>query len=95
VALDTQALEDQASGKGKAILKILVVELAHIGDFVASTGVIRAIKEAFRDSLLVAVVTRDTEEVARLCPYVDEVEVYDYKGEHRGVKGWLDISKEA
>jgi len=93
VALDTQALEDQASGKGKAILKILVVELAHIGDFVASTGVIRAIKEAFRDSLLVAVVTRDTEEVARLCPYVDEVEVYDYKGEHRGVKGWLDISR--
>ncbi len=74
-------------------LKILVVELAHIGDFIVSSAVIRSLKEFFPDSFLVAVVVREVEGVARLCPYVDEVEVYDYKGEHKGLGGWLDIAR--
>lgn len=74
-------------------MKILVVELAHIGDFVVSTSVMGALKRAFPDSMIVAVVVGEVKSVAKLCPYVDEVEVYDYKGEHRGLKGWLDIVK--
>jgi len=72
-------------------LRILVVELAHIGDFVVSTSVIGALKEAFPDSLIVAVVIKESKDLAELCPYIDIVEVYDYKGEHKGLRGWLDI----
>lgn len=74
-------------------MKILVVELAHLGDFIVSTSVMGALKESFPDSTLVAVVIKAVRDVAKLCPYVDEVEVYDYRGEHRGLGGWLDIVK--
>lgn len=74
-------------------MRILLVELAHIGDFVISTSVAGTLKEAFPDSMIVATVIGEVEDVARLCPYIDEVEVYDYKRRHRGLSGWLDIVK--
>ncbi len=72
-------------------MKILVVELRGIGDFVISNPVIVSLRRAFPDSLIVVAVRKAVEELARLCPCIDEVEVYDYKGEHKGLSGWLDI----
>ena len=69
------------------INKILVVNLAFIGDVILSTPVIRALKEKYPQSSISMLTIPLTAPIAQLNPYVDKVLIYDKKGDHKGLLG--------
>lgn len=66
-----------------SIKKILVSRADRIGDVVLSTPVFRAIKERYPESYLAVLVLKETEAVVRGNPWLDEVIVYDKKGNEK------------
>ena len=69
------------------INKILVVNLAFIGDVILSTPVIRALKEKYPQASISMLTIPLTAPIAQLNPYIDKVFIYDKKGQHSGVLG--------
>lgn len=69
------------------INKILVVNLAFIGDVILSTPVIRALKEKYPQSSISMLTIPLTAPIAQLNPYIDKVLIYDKKGDHKGLLG--------
>ena len=69
------------------IERILVIDLAFIGDVILATPVLRALKTQFPTAAVTMLTVPLTAEVARLNPYVDEVLVYDKKGRDKGIRG--------
>ena len=64
------------SSKG-GVKNILISRFDHIGDFVLSTPAIRAVRENFPDAYITLVVSQTAYPLAELCPYVNEVIVFD------------------
>ena len=60
-----------------------MIKLGHIGDVLVSTPVMSALKEAFPQVRVTALVNRGTEAMVQNSPQVDEVLVLE-----RGLKGW-------
>lgn len=79
-----------AIGKNE-IKKILVINLAFIGDVILSTPVVRALKSEYQDAKITMLTVPLTVPIAEMNPYVDAVMMYDKKGEHRGIMGMLRI----
>ncbi|MBP2654183.1 MAG: rfaQ 3 [Firmicutes bacterium] len=65
------------------IKKVLVINLAFIGDVVLSTPVIRALKEAYPSATVDMLTVPVAAPIARLNPYVDTVLEYDKRGKHK------------
>jgi lipopolysaccharide heptosyltransferase II len=63
---------------------ILVISVNWIGDVVFSTPVYRALKEAYPRSRVCVLAVPRVKSVLELCPYVDEVIVYDEDGKAGG-----------
>lgn len=57
--------------------RILVIKLRHIGDVLLSTGVFRTLKENFPNSMVAALVNKDSEAMLEKNPYIDEIIGYD------------------
>ncbi len=73
---------------------ILVVRADRLGDVVLSTPVFEVIKRNYPKSKLVAMVQRPIVSVIAGLPSIDEVMVYDPRGSHAGLKGFLSLIKE-
>ena len=60
-------------GQENSSLKILVISTAKIGDIVCTTPVFREIKKKFSDSYLTALVTKQTKDLLRYNPHLNEI----------------------
>ncbi len=73
--------------------RILVIDLAFIGDVILATPVTRALKQAYPGARLAMMTIPLTAPVAAMNPYVDEVIPYDKRGNDRGVPGLWRAAK--
>ena len=88
-------MESEVKDKGRLQpKKILVIDLAFIGDVILATPVTRALKEAYPEAMLTMLTVPLTAEVAAMNPYVDDVLVYDKRGRHKGLFGMLAVGRE-
>ena len=71
----------------ESITKILVIDLAFIGDVILATPTMRALKARFPKAALTMLTIPLTAEIAAMDPYVDEVLVYDKRGKDKGLLG--------
>lgn len=65
------------------INKILVINLAFIGDVLLATPVCRGLREAYPDAEIDMLVVPLTEPIAAGNPYINKVLVYDKRGRHK------------
>ena len=73
--------------------RILVIDLAFIGDVILATPTMRALKEACPAAHITMLTVPLTADVAAMDPYVDEVMVYDKRGRDRGLLGMWRVSR--
>ena len=73
----------------KPVENIFISRLDGVGDFILNVPAIRAIRENFPDAKILLVVSQRIYPVAELCPYVDEILVYDTSIEGKGILGIL------
>jgi lipopolysaccharide heptosyltransferase II len=71
--------------KPEAIQKILVINLAFLGDVILSTPVVRALKRVYPMADIHMLVTPATREIAEGNPYCDKVIVYDKRGKDQNL----------
>ena len=71
----------------ETVKKILVIDLAFIGDVILATPTMRALKVHFPNASLTMLTIPLTAEIAAMNPYVDEVLVYDKRGRDKGFFG--------
>ncbi len=76
-----------------SIKKILVIDLAFIGDVILATPTMRALKAHFPKARLTMLTVPLTAEVAEMNPYVDEVLVYDKRGKDEGFLGMWRMAR--
>ena len=83
----------------ETVKKILVIDLAFIGDVILATPTMRALKAHFPNASLTMLTIPVTAEIAAMDPYVDEVLVYagikvfSVCGARRGgLRRWVSIS---
>ncbi|WP_374574591.1 glycosyltransferase family 9 protein [Phenylobacterium sp.] len=72
----------------RKIKRILVIKLSALGDFVLALAAMRKIREAHPDARITLLTTPPFEALARLCPYVDEVEA---DGRPEGFREWMAL----
>ncbi len=77
----------------ETIKKILVIDLAFIGDVILATPTMRALKARFPKASLTMLTIPLTAEVAAMNPYVDEVLVYDKRGKDKGLFGMWRMAR--
>lgn len=70
----------------KNINRILIINLAFIGDVLLSTPIARALREKYPDAVIDMLVIPVAEGIAKLNPYIQSVYVYDKKGRHRKLR---------
>ncbi|MFA6850923.1 MAG: glycosyltransferase family 9 protein, partial [Selenomonadaceae bacterium] len=75
------------------IKKILVINLAFIGDTILSTPVTRALKETWPAASVAFMTIPAAAAVVEMNPYVDKVLVYDKRGSHKGIGGMWKMAK--
>ncbi len=67
----------------KSINKILLINLAFIGDVILSTPVARALRERYPAAQIDFMTIPLSADIARLNPYINNVIAYDKRGKHR------------
>ena len=72
--------------------KIVVIDLAFIGDVVLATPVLRSLRERYPNAYIAMLTVPLTGEIARMNPYVDEVLVYDKRNVHKGIGGMFRVA---
>ena len=77
----------------ETIKKILVIDLAFIGDVILATPTMRTLKEHFPKASLTMLTIPLTAEIAAMNPYVDEVLVYDKRGRDKGLLGMWRMAR--
>lgn len=78
----------------KDIKKILLINLAFIGDVILSTPVARALREHFFQASIDMLTVPVTAPIAELNPYIDRVIIYDKKGRHKKWQNLLNLLRE-
>lgn len=76
------------------INKILIIDLAFIGDVILATPVTRAIKAQWPQAELTMLTVPLTAPVAQMNPYVDKTIIYDKRGQHKGLFGMWNMARE-
>lgn len=77
---------------GNTIMKnILVVNVNWIGDVIFSTPVFRALRAHYPGARICCMAVPRVVPVLKSCPYVDDIIVYDERGEHRWLWGKLKL----
>lgn len=74
-------------------MRILIIHTAFIGDIVLSTPLIKKIKDTYPDSDITYVTTPSGEAILKNNPYINNVIVYDKRGEHKGINGVWQLGK--
>jgi len=73
------------------INKILLINLAFIGDTILSTPVARGLKESYPQAQITMLTIPVAAPVAEMNPYIDKVICYDKKGRHKGFWGMMKM----
>lgn len=73
--------------------KILVIDLAFIGDVVLVTPVLRSLKQQYPDGEITLMTVPGTASVAAMLPYVNHVITYDKRGVDKGLLGMWCLGK--
>ncbi len=73
--------------------KILITRTDRIGDVVLSTPVLKSLKNSFPSVSISVLVRPYTKDIVTDNPNVDEVIIYDPEGEHKTLKGMLNLAK--
>ena len=76
------------------INRILIIDLAFIGDVILATPVTRAVRSRWPEAHITMLTVPLTQSVAEMNPYVDQVMTYDKRGAHKGIKGMWRMSRE-
>lgn len=76
-----------------SLLRILIIHTAFIGDIVLSTPLIKKIKESYDNCSITYVTTPIGAEILKNNPNLNNIIIYDKKGEHKGLKGIWDLGK--
>lgn len=76
------------------IKKILIIDLAFIGDVILATPVTRALKSKWPKAEITMLTVPITQPVAQMNPYVDNTLIYDKRGAHKGLSGMWQMAKE-
>ncbi len=58
-------------------MEILLLRLDRIGDFILGIPAYRALRKAYPDAHISVMVPSPVAELAKICPYFDEVYLYD------------------
>lgn len=74
--------------------RILIIRTDRIGDVALSTAAIRALRQAYPESYLAAMVRPYTRDIVEGNPYLDEVIIYDKDKVHKGVLASLKFACE-
>ncbi len=74
--------------------KILIVNVNWIGDVLFSTPAIRALRRHFPDAHIACMVVPRCREVLELNPNINELIIYDEKGEYKGLTGKMRLISE-
>lgn len=74
-------------------MRILIIHTAFIGDIVLSTPLIKKIKDTYPDSDITYVTTPSGEAILKNNPYLNNIIVYDKRGEHKGISGVWQLGK--
>lgn len=73
------------------INKILVVNVNWVGDVLFSTPAIRALRKHYPDAHIACMVVPRCREILEVNPHLDELIIYDEKGEFKGLVGKLRL----
>lgn len=76
------------------IRKILIINLAFIGDVILCTPVTRALRESYPEAVIDILTVPAATAVANLNPYINHVLSYDKKGIHRKWRNLLALIRE-
>lgn len=74
-------------------MRILIIHTAFIGDIVLSTPLIKKIKDTYPDSDITYVTTPSGEAILKNNPHLNNIIVYDKRGEHKGLSGVWQLGK--
>lgn len=74
-------------------MRILIIHTAFIGDIVLSTPLIKKIKDTYPDSDITYVTTPSGEAILKNNPHINNIIVYDKRGEHKGINGVWQLGK--
>ena len=74
-------------------MRILIIHTAFIGDIVLSTPLIKKIKDTYPDSDITYVTTPSGEAILKNNPHLNNIIVYDKRGEHKGICGVWQLGK--
>lgn len=74
-------------------MRILIIHTAFIGDIVLSTPLIKKIKDTYPDSDITYVTTPSGEAILKNNPYLNNIIIYDKRGEHKGISGVWQLGK--
>ena len=74
-----------------SINRILIINLAFIGDVILSTPVGRALKNAYPHAKIDLLVVPAAKPIAELNPYINKVFVYDKNGRHKKMSELLSL----
>ncbi|MFO8056615.1 MAG: hypothetical protein R6V10_04900 [bacterium] len=76
-------MEDKFSDRPR----VLVVNMAFIGDVVLSTPLLKALREKYPEAFIAFMGTPGPAGLLKGLPFLDEIIVYDKKGSERGIRG--------
>ena len=74
-------------------MRILIIHTAFIGDIVLSTPLIKKIKDTYPDSDITYVTTPSGEAILKNNPHLNNIIVYDKRGEHKGISGVWQLGR--
>ena len=74
-------------------MKILIIHTAFIGDIVLSTALVSKVKEKYPDSDIYYLTLPTNKSVISNNPNLNEIILYDKKGQDKGIKGFLRVLK--
>ncbi len=70
---------------------IVLINLGYVGDVINSSPVCIELKKKYPDSKLIFITLKPSFETAKCIPGVDEVLIYDRRGEHKGLKNLIKL----
>jgi len=74
------------------IKTITLINLGYIGDVINSSPVCIELKKKYPDSKIIYITLKPSYETAKYLPNVDEVLVYDRRGDHKGFKKLVKLA---
>ncbi|HLE17617.1 MAG TPA: hypothetical protein VI728_04945, partial [Syntrophales bacterium] len=74
--------------------RILIRGTNWIGDAVITLAAISAIRKTYPKARIFVLAKPWVADIYRLCPYVDEVKIYENPGVHHGISGIFRLAKE-